>query len=464
MSWLSSFTSAAFWGIFLLSILVFLHEGGHFLAARAFDMRVTEFFLGMPCRYKLSHKSRTRGTEIGVTPILLGGYNRICGMSGPAGARAAEVLSAVACAGRIKISQLSEDLAMDTNELTDVLSVLVDWASVEPYYDEDAGENPSQKTWPEQVQTVERDVNLLTAFDRGHDFSLPGSTKAGESHALPDGGADAFLAQERSRTYQGKGFFARVLTLVAGPAVNVVLGIALVVGCLSIGGVQVIEDVPEIGSVEVGSLAERCGLAEGDRISSVNGTSVSTWVELCDQLNECLASGQTFTVEFSRDGQQLEGAVDPTNNPLESGMFGITGVVTTLHPSVADSIKAALNYVTATVSYIAQLFQPAHTAEVVSQSSSVVGISVMASQAAASGARDFLFLMAAISLSLGFMNLIPIPPLDGGKFLIEVIQLLIRRDVSMRVQNALSYLGIVLAMILFFFVLKQDIVRIAFGG
>ena len=62
------------------------------------------------------------------------------------------------------------------------------------------------------------------------------------------------------------------------------------------------------------------------------------------------------------------------------------------------------------------------------------------------------------------MNLIPIPPLDGGKFLIEVIQLLIRRDVSMRVQNALSYLGIVLAMILFFFVLKQDIVRIAFGG
>ena len=250
----------------------------------------------------------------------------------------------------------------------------------------------------------------------------------------------------------------------AGPAVNVVLGIALVVGCLSIGGVQVVENVPEIGFVEVGSLAERCGLTVGDRISSVNGTSVSTWVELCDQLNECLASGQTFTVELNHDGQQLEGAVDPTNNPLESGKFGITAVVTTLHPSVADSIKAALNYVTATVSYIAQLFQPAHTAEVVSQSSSVVGISVMASQAAASGARDFLFLLAAISLSLGFMNLIPIPPLDGGKFLIEVILLLIRRDVSIRVQNALSYLGVVLAMILFFFVLKQDIVRIVFGG
>ena len=72
--------------------------------------------------------------------------------------------------------------------------------------------------------------------------------------------------------------------------------------------------------------------------------------------------------------------------------------------------------------------------------------------------------MAAISLSLGFMNLIPIPPLDGGKFLIEVIQLVIRRDVSMHVQNALSYIGIILAMVLFFFVLKQDIVRIVFGG
>ncbi|MCI7218271.1 site-2 protease family protein, partial [Parafannyhessea umbonata] len=74
--------SAVFWGVVVLSLLVFLHEGGHFLAARACGMRVTEFYLGMPCRHHLARKSRTYGTEFGVTPILLGGYTRICGMEG----------------------------------------------------------------------------------------------------------------------------------------------------------------------------------------------------------------------------------------------------------------------------------------------------------------------------------------------------------------------------------------------
>ena len=72
--------SAVFWGVAVLSLLVFVHEGGHFLAARACGMRVTEFYLGMPCRHHLARKSRTYGTEFGVTPILLGGYTRICGI------------------------------------------------------------------------------------------------------------------------------------------------------------------------------------------------------------------------------------------------------------------------------------------------------------------------------------------------------------------------------------------------
>ena len=62
------------------------------------------------------------------------------------------------------------------------------------------------------------------------------------------------------------------------------------------------------------------------------------------------------------------------------------------------------------------------------------------------------------------MNLIPIPPLDGGKLLIEVIGLVIRRPVPQRAQNFLSYLGLVLALMLFVAVLRQDIVRFVMGG
>ena len=66
MSVLASVASAVFWGVVLLSVLVFVHEAGHFLSARAFGLRVTEFFLGMPCRLRLSWRSRSRGTEVGV--------------------------------------------------------------------------------------------------------------------------------------------------------------------------------------------------------------------------------------------------------------------------------------------------------------------------------------------------------------------------------------------------------------
>ena len=132
MSALTSTASAVFWGVILLSSLVFVHEAGHYLAARAFGMRVTEFFLGMPCRWRISHKSADHGTEVGVTPILLGGYNRICGMEGQAGKLAAPILELVAKAGRIEISELASSLAASEDEVCEQLSVLVDGGELQP--------------------------------------------------------------------------------------------------------------------------------------------------------------------------------------------------------------------------------------------------------------------------------------------------------------------------------------------
>ena len=79
MSSVLGFLSAAFWGLVVLSVLVFVHEGGHYLAARAFHVRATEFFLGLPFRWKLSRKSAKVGTEFGVTPLLLGGDSLLFG-------------------------------------------------------------------------------------------------------------------------------------------------------------------------------------------------------------------------------------------------------------------------------------------------------------------------------------------------------------------------------------------------
>ena len=226
--------SAVFWGLLVLSLLVFAHEGGHFLAARLFGVRVTEFFLGLPSKWRLSTKSKSYGTEFGVTPFLLGGYNRICGMEGAEDERLADVFACVQRHGRVKVEQLAAELSMEVDDAYALLATLDDWAAVKPYYDEALGEHEGQSLWPEAFETRARDVQGLTEFDKGHDFTMAGSTAAGEPRVL-EGGKDAALARERERTYLGKGFLQRICMLLAGPAVNIVLAVIIVVFSLSVG-------------------------------------------------------------------------------------------------------------------------------------------------------------------------------------------------------------------------------------
>ena len=111
-----------------------------------------------------------------------------------------------------------------------------------------------------------------------------------------------------------------------------------------------------------------------------------------------------------------------------------------------------------------RLLQPQHTMEILDQSSSIVGISVMSSQAAAAGPVTFLSFAALISFSLGFMNLLPIPPLDGGKLLIEIIQKIAGRELPLKVQTIVSYVGVALFALLFVYMLRSDILRFILQG
>ncbi len=95
--------------------------------------------------------------------------------------------------------------------------------------------------------------------------------------------------------------------------------------------------------------------------------------------------------------------------------------------------------------------------------SMVVGISVMASQAANTSLLDFVALMAAISMSLGFMNLLPIPPLDGGKILIETIGAIRRKPLTLKAQAAIGYVGLAFFLFIFFVVIRNDVLRFVVG-
>jgi regulator of sigma E protease len=79
------------------------------------------------------------------------------------------------------------------------------------------------------------------------------------------------------------------------------------------------------------------------------------------------------------------------------------------------------------------------------------------------GLADLLMIMSAISMSLCFMNLLPIPPLDGGKVLIEIINLIRRKPLSKRAELVVSYIGIAFFLFVFIYVLRLDIIRFVMG-
>ena len=117
--------TSLFWFVVVISVLVFVHEGGHFLAARACGVRVTEFFLGMPCRINLHRVSRRIGTKFGVTPLLIGGYAMICGMEPFDDELGPQALALIHERGRVSVDDLARELDVDEERAQRLVAVAV---------------------------------------------------------------------------------------------------------------------------------------------------------------------------------------------------------------------------------------------------------------------------------------------------------------------------------------------------
>lgn len=452
MDTLVQVVTTAFWGLLLLSALVFLHEGGHFLAARACGVRVTEYFLGLPCRFNLSHTSKRIGTKFGITPILLGGYAMICGMDPMSSPMAPAVLTFVHRRGTATLSEIARELDCSEDEALEACLRLMEWGSIAPARDTASEDSNLDDSYPSAFAAVSRDAAGATIFD-GRRFDRAHATREGEPWQPPMD-ENAFFELEKSRTYIGKGFWPRAFMLVAGILVNLITGLLLLMSIYSLVGVEVTVNENIVGSVEAGSAAEAAGLMPGDEIISIDGVETQTWTDVYNAIQGAAGAG-SFEITFIQSDTQHSATVE-----LEAGEMlgiGIPTQVVRLNP--VDSARLSISYVVETARSILDLFNPQHTMEMLENTTSIVGISVMSAQAAAQGPTTFLMLAALISFSLGLMNLLPIPPLDGGKLIIEIIQAVTRREVPLNVQSAISYVGVALFLALFVFVLRNDIIR-----
>lgn len=420
-----------FWFIVIIGLLTLVHEIGHFVAARLFGVRVTEFMIGMPGP---NISFERKGCRYGVTCIPLGGYNRITGMEGgPEDPNLASVLAYVYRHGTADAEHIALGCDLDGEATETALSILEGWGSIVA---------PGKKSVDETYAAPKTDACAL-----------------GQPREVED--PEALLDEERSHTYRALSFPKRIIMLLAGPFMNILLAFVLLLVVFSGIGLTVYSTT--IADVVEGSPAQVAGLQGGDTITSIDSIETPDWQSLSETIGK-LEPGQTIDVMYTRDGEINSTTLIVGLGENGTPQLGIYAGQEQYRLPVGEALGASWEYLTLTLQGYLSLFNPATAGETLSQSTSVVGIAVMSERAASAGLVPLLFLIAIVSLSLAVVNLIPLPPLDGGRILIEVIQRISGREVPARVVNMITLVVIGLLIVLFAFLLQQDIVNFFLKG
>ena len=222
---------------------------------------------------------------------------------------------------------------------------------------------------------------------------------------------------------------------------------------------------PVLEDVQPGYPAARAGLKENDVIVGVDGKNIEWWGEFTDRVRG--SNGHAVAIDVERGGKPLHLVVTPQAAINERGdtyyQIGVQVHEDTAYRrvSLAESARYAGMVTTETtqqtISVVARLLSGRVS---VKQLQSVVGISRAAGQAVHRGAQAVIFLMVMISVNLGILNLLPIPILDGGNILLLAIEGSLRRDLSMAFKERFVQVGLVFLLVLFAYVMYNDVVRL----
>jgi len=224
----------------------------------------------------------------------------------------------------------------------------------------------------------------------------------------------------------------------------------------------------EVGGFIPGMNAERKGLRKGDQFVSIDGEPI----RMAQKVHEILtrSNGQPAHLVLRRNTQLLEMDFTPVRGELAgqpSWMLGVElapRVVYVKLPfvdAVRESVHQNARGATLIYQFLSAIVERRSSAKSLS---GPIGIAQLSGQAAREGAFPFIELMASVSLNLAIFNLLPIPILDGGMILLLLIEILIRRDLSLQIKETVFKLGFVFLVMAVAFVIYNDITKILPGS
>jgi regulator of sigma E protease len=430
----------------ILGVLILVHEWGHFIVARLFGVRVDVFSIGFGPRL---FGWKRGATDYRVSAIPLGGYVRMAGQD------LSEIDSnAVAPTGApdelMSKPRWQRALISFAGPIVNLIFPLV---LLTGYFTIKGDPYPKYMDEPLVILSLPKDSPLRKA-----------GVEPGDRVIWLDGVSAptwSTVESEFDKGFPDKKFHIKFEHKGAVQTAE-----------LSASGMQIPEllfgytpNRPIVGYAERDKPAYRAGIRRDDIILSLNGQPVNNWQEMVTAIQN--AAGQPIQTTVLRKKQTLSMTVTPVTDKNERGetawMIGIRPGQEYSFRKVgfSQSVVSATEFTGRGTWQVVAIVGKLVTGKVAAkQLQSVIGIATEAGRAVQEGTFAVVTLMAALSLNLGILNLLPIPILDGGNILLLTMEGIRRRDFSLSFKERFVQVGLVFLLVLFAYVMYNDVVRL----
>ena len=436
----------------VLGVLIFVHEAGHFIAAKAMGIQVLRFSLGFGKPLLLVRRGET---EYCISWLPIGGYVKMAGLEDEGLAGELE--------GGAATVPVDPDRAFDRKPVWKRLVVIVAGVTMNAIF------AFVVYTLLAYQGVLEPDRLATTAVDSVRVSALP--PQAAALATLPRGSRIVTVNGDSVTTW-GE-LLERLMTApspitltVAGRAEPILVTLAPED---TAARMQLIRGLafylpPIAAQVQPGSAGDHAGFAAGDRILRVGDDTVASWQDFARMVRD--RPGQQLTVAVARGGQRLELRVVPERrvetdpDTKQERAFGLVGLVAE-HPvlKAPGALGAVRLGGRETVSKIGLILQFLRRPKVQDLGGPLT-IGQVSGQAARVGLTTFVAFMAFLSLNLAVLNLLPIPILDGGQVVFLVAEAVRRRPLSVQLRSRLTQIGFFVLVGIMLLALRNDVVRV----
>ncbi len=296
---------------------------------------------------------------------------------------------------------------------------------------------------------------LLKKKDKhGTEFSL---------RAFPIGGMCRFEGEDENvvneRSFNAQKVWKRIIVVLAGPITNLVFAILLAFVTLSAFG----DFMPAIYEVNQSSPAEAAGMQAGDVITEIDGKPVRFYFQTVDMI--LAVESKDLTIGVLRNGAKKELYLKNIYNEAQGkNLIGVTITTERMKFGAGESALRSVNYVTATLvetfRFLGRALQGNASS---SDAAGPVAIVAIISEAVRSSGETVLRQLVLISASLGIMNLLPIPAMDGGRLVFMIIEVIRGKAISQEKEGMVHFVGLILLFGLIIFLTFNDVSNLLKG-